>query len=70
VISGVFTRHSREEYKEIIEKHGGKNSSSVSGATSFVLAGENIGPAKLEKAAGLGIEIMDESAFLRLIGEE
>jgi DNA ligase (NAD+) len=70
VISGVFTRHSREEYKEIIEKHGGKNSSSVSGATSFVLAGENIGPAKLEKAAGLGIEILDESAFLRLIGEE
>jgi DNA ligase (NAD+) len=70
VISGIFTRHSREEYKAIIEKHGGKNSSSISGSTSFVLAGENMGPAKLEKAAGLGIEIINESAFLKLTGEE
>jgi DNA ligase (NAD+) len=70
VISGVFSKHSREEYKEIIEKHGGKNSSAISASTSFVLAGDNMGPAKLEKASGLGIEIMDESAFLRLIGEE
>jgi len=70
VISGVFKRHTREEYKEIIEKLGGKNSSSISGSTSFVLAGENMGPVKLEKAAGLGIEILDEHAFLRLTGEE
>jgi DNA ligase (NAD+) len=70
VISGVFSKHSRDEYKEIIEKHGGKNSSSISGSTSFILAGENMGPAKLEKAASLGIEIMDEAAFLKLIPEE
>lgn len=69
VISGVFTRHSRDEYKEIIEKHGGKNSSSISGSTSFILAGENMGPSKLEKAASLGIEIIDEIVFLKLIGE-
>jgi DNA ligase (NAD+) len=70
VISGVFNKHNREEYKEIIEKHGGKNSSSISGSTSFVLAGENMGPAKLEKAASLGIKIIDEAAFLKLISEE
>jgi len=69
VISGVFTKHSREEYKEIIEKHGGKNSSAISGSTSFLLAGENMGPAKLEKATALGIIIMDESSFLELTGE-
>jgi DNA ligase (NAD+) len=66
----VFTHHSRDEYKELIEKLGGRNASSISGSTSFVLAGENMGPAKLEKAASLGIEIMDEASFLKLIGEE
>ncbi len=70
VISGVFSRHSREEYKEIIEKHGGKNSSSISAKTTFILAGENMGPSKREKAAELGVRIMDESEFLKIIGEE
>ena len=67
VISGVFTRHSRDEYKELIEKHGGKNVGSISSKTSFVLAGANMGPAKLEKARKLGIRIMDEEEFLTLI---
>jgi len=70
VISGVFSRHSREEYKEIIEKHGGKNSSSISAKTTFILAGENMGPSKREKAAELGVRIMNESEFLKIIGEE
>jgi DNA ligase (NAD+) len=70
VISGVFSKYSREEYKEIIEKHGGKNSSSISAKTSFVLAGENMGPSKREKASELGIRIMGESEFLKIIGEE
>lgn len=69
VISGVFAHHSRDEYKAIIEQHGGKNAGSVSGATSFILAGENIGPAKLEKARKLGIKIVGEEEFLHLIGE-
>jgi DNA ligase (NAD+) len=67
VISGVFTHHSRDEYKEIIEKHGGKNVGSISAKTSFILAGENMGPAKLEKAQKLGIQIMSEDEFLSLI---
>ncbi len=67
VISGVFTRHSRDEYKELIEKHGGKNVGSISKKTSFILAGDNMGPSKLEKAQKLGIEIVDEEAFLRMI---
>jgi DNA ligase (NAD+) len=67
VISGVFTHHSRDEYKEIIEKHGGKNVGSISAKTSFVLAGENMGPAKLEKAQKLGIQIMSEDEFLSVI---
>ena len=54
VISGVFLKHSRDEYKELIEKHGGKNASSVSGSTSFILSGENMGESKKEKAAALG----------------
>ncbi|MDE5953071.1 MAG: NAD-dependent DNA ligase LigA, partial [Duncaniella sp.] len=69
VISGVFTNHSREEYKEMIEKNGGKNSGSISKKTSFVLAGDNMGPAKLEKARSLGIPVIDESAFLEMIGK-
>lgn len=64
VISGVFIHHSRDEYKEIIEKNGGKNVGSISVKTSFILAGENMGPAKLEKANKLGVEIVNEKAFL------
>ena len=67
VISGVFTHHSRDEYKELIEKNGGKNVGSISAKTSFILAGENMGPAKLEKAKKLGITILSEDEFLKLI---
>ena len=67
VISGVFTHHSRDEYKEIIEKNGGKNVGCISKSTSFILAGENMGPSKLEKAQKLGIKIMDENEFLSLL---
>lgn len=70
VISGVFQHHSREEYKALIERLGGKNASSISAKTSFVLAGENMGPAKLEKATQLGVTIMDEQTFLELISSE
>lgn len=69
VVSGVFTRHSRDEYKEIIEKHGGRNSSSISGSTSFILAGDNMGPSKRAKAEELGIKIMGEEEFLAMTGE-
>lgn len=68
VISGVFSKHSREEYKHIIEQNGGKNVGSISGSTDFVLAGENMGPAKLEKAKKLGIGIIDEETFLKMLG--
>ena len=67
VISGVFTHHSRDEYKEMIEKNGGKNVGSISSKTSFILAGENMGPAKLEKAQKLEVKIMSEDEFLTLI---
>ena len=67
VISGVFTHHSRDEYKDIIERNGGKNVGSISTKTSFILAGENMGPAKLEKANKLGIKLMNEEEFLDLI---
>ena len=67
VISGVFTHHSRDEYKEMIEKNGGKNVGSISSKTSFILAGENMGPAKLEKAQKLGVKIMSEDEFLALL---
>lgn len=67
VISGVFSKHSREEYKDMIEKHGGKNVGSISAKTSFVLAGENMGPAKLEKAQKLGIKIINEDDFLQML---
>ena len=69
VISGVFFKHSREEYKEMIENNGGKNSASVSGNTSFILAGENMGQSKKEKAEELGIAIITESDFLEIIGK-
>ncbi len=67
VISGVFSHHSREEYKDMIEKHGGKNVGSISSKTSFILAGENMGPAKLEKAQKLGIKIINEDDFLQML---
>lgn len=68
VVSGVFSLHSRDEYKAMIENNGGKNVGSVSGATSFILAGENMGPSKLEKAGKLGVRIVDEEEFLEMIG--
>ena len=67
VISGTFSKHSREEYKAMIERNGGKNSGSVSGKTDYILAGENMGPAKLEKAAKLGVRIIHEDEFLRML---
>lgn len=67
VISGTFTHHSRDEYKNIIESQGGKNSGSISKKTSFVLAGENMGPAKLEKCKSLGVPIVSEEEFLKMI---
>lgn len=70
VISGTFTHHSREEYKEMIEAHGGKNVSSISKKTSFVLAGANMGPSKLEKAEKLGVPLLREDEFLALIDSE
>lgn len=67
VISGVFTKHTRDEYKAMIEKHGGKNVSSISSKTTFVLAGEKMGPSKLQKAEGLGVKIVDEDTFLKML---
>jgi DNA ligase (NAD+) len=69
VISGVFKHHSREEYKEIIEKNGGNNSSSISANTSFILAGEDMGPSKKVKANDLGIRIVNEEEFLQIVGK-
>ena len=70
VISGVFQRHSRDEYKLIIEQNGGKNVGSISSKTSFILAGDNMGPSKLEKAKKLGIQIMSEAEFLEMVKDE
>ncbi len=70
VISGVFTHHSRDEYKALIEQHGGHNTGSISAKTSFILAGDNMGPAKLEKAQKLGIAIISEDEFLQMISAE
>lgn len=70
VISGTFSQHSRDEYKDIIERLGGKNSGSVSAKTTFILAGDNMGPAKLEKAEKLGVKIMGEEEFLQMINNE
>ena len=67
VISGTFTHHSRDEYKALIEQHGGINTGSVSGKTTYILAGENMGPAKLEKARKLGVRILSEEEFLEMI---
>ncbi|MBQ2585516.1 MAG: NAD-dependent DNA ligase LigA, partial [Bacteroidaceae bacterium] len=70
VISGVFSKHSRDEYKALIEQHGGKNVGNISAKTSFILAGENMGPAKLEKASKLGVQILSEDDFLAMIENE
>ena len=67
VISGVFAHHSRDEYKALIEQHGGKNTGSISAKTSFILAGDNMGPAKLEKAQKLGVPIVSEDDFRKMI---
>lgn len=69
VISGVFAKHSREQYKDMIELHGGKNSGSISKKTSFVLAGDNMGPEKLKKAESLGIKLINEDEFLEMLGK-
>ena len=69
VISGTFEKHSRDEYKSLIEQHGGKNTSSVSAKTDYILAGANMGPAKLEKAQKLGVKVINETEFLIMIGE-
>jgi DNA ligase, NAD-dependent len=69
VVSGVFTHHSRDEYKALIEQNGGKETGSVSAKTSFILAGANMGPAKLEKAKALGVAIVSEEEFLTMVGE-
>jgi DNA ligase (NAD+) len=68
VISGVFAKHSRDQYKELIELHGGKNSGSISKKTSFVLAGDNMGPEKLKKAESLGVKMINEDEFLEMLG--
>ena len=70
VISGVFAKHSRDEYKDMIEQNGGKNSGSISAKTSFVLAGDNMGPAKLDKAQKLGIRLVTEDEFLEMIAKQ
>ena len=67
VISGVFQHHSRDEYKQMIERNGGKNAGSISGKTSFILAGDNMGPSKLQKAEKLGVPIISEDDFLKMI---
>ncbi|MEG1643784.1 MAG: NAD-dependent DNA ligase LigA [Bacteroidales bacterium] len=67
VISGTFSRHSRDEYKVMIEQYGGKNTSSISSKTNYILAGENMGPAKLEKACKLGVKIISEEEFMEMI---
>ena len=67
VISGVFANHTRDEYKAMIEKHGGKNVSSISSKTTFVLVGEKMGPSKLQKAESLGVKIVDEDTFLKML---
>ena len=68
VISGVFQKHSRDEYRAMIEQDAGKNTGSISAKTSFILAGENMGPSKLQKAEKLGVNIINEDQFLEMIG--
>jgi DNA ligase (NAD+) len=67
VVSGTFTTFSREELKELIEKNGGKNASSISIKTTYLLAGENMGPAKLKHATSLKVQILSEDEFIKLI---
>ncbi|MFA4863759.1 MAG: BRCT domain-containing protein, partial [Bacteroidales bacterium] len=67
VISGVFQKFSRDQLKEMIEKYGGKNTGSISGKTDFLLAGEDMGPVKLQKARALGVRVISEEEFLELI---
>ena len=67
VVSGVFSVFSRDELKELIEQHGGKNGSSISSKTDFLLAGENMGPSKLKKAVDLGVAIISEDDFVKLL---
>ena len=67
VISGVFAKHSRDQYKDMIEQNGGKNSSSISKKTSYILAGDNMGPEKLKKAESLGVPMIDENRFLEML---
>ncbi|HEX7415221.1 MAG TPA: BRCT domain-containing protein, partial [Bacteroidia bacterium] len=67
VISGVFQKHSRDELKDLIEKNGGKNTSSISGKTNYLLAGDNMGPEKLKKAEKLGVKLITEDEFLKMI---
>jgi len=67
VVSGVFTQVSRDELKQMIEDHGGKNGSSISSKTDYVVAGDKMGPSKLEKATKLGVTILSEEAFLAMI---
>jgi DNA ligase (NAD+) len=69
VISGVFTKHSRDQLKEMIEQNGGKNSGSISGKTSYLLAGDNMGPEKLKKAQSLGVKIISEEDFEKMISD-
>ncbi|MFW9597473.1 MAG: BRCT domain-containing protein, partial [Paludibacter sp.] len=69
VISGTFEHHSRDEYKQMIEQNGGKNAGSVSAKTSFILAGENMGPEKLKKAEKAGVRLVNEAEFLAMIGD-
>jgi DNA ligase (NAD+) len=68
VISGVFTKYSRDQLKELIELNGGKNSGSISGKTSYLLAGDNMGPEKLKKAQNLGVKIISEDEFIAMLG--
>ena len=69
VVSGVFSKFNRDDVKKLIEQNGGKNVGSISAKTSYVLAGENMGPAKLEKAEKLGIKIINEEEFLALLND-
>ena len=69
VVSGVFTKFSRTELKELIETNGGKNIGSISKKTSYVVAGEKMGPSKLKKASDLGVEILTEDQFIALLNE-
>jgi DNA ligase (NAD+) len=70
VITGTFSQHSREEYKQMIEENGGKNGSGVTGKTDYLIAGSDCGPSKLEKAEKLGVKIISEEAFLNLIYDQ